>query len=199
MQFRNYDFWKKKKKKKKKKNELGFDIKHDFWFWHVDQLMNVFFSLSLLLLRTMQLLLEKDLFTFTDHAIIIRKRRKRKGKRKRRRRKLRSFRNHRRHSKYLLLELTVQMYWKSTYLNRYVRNVPSDVCSQQKLKSTQSDQSLRCPHEETFHHWISKCAQCRFWQPECAGCPESSLMSEGTFPGVEAYLEGDSVDGIVYM
>ena len=51
-------------------------------------------------------------------------------------------------------------------------NLTSDICAQRKLrsvcKSTQSDQSLRCPHEETLHpSHVSKCAQWRFWS-DCA-------------------------------
>ena len=38
--------------------------------------------------------------------------------------------------------------------------VPSDMYAQLRLKSTcastQSDQSLHCPHVETLHAWISK-------------------------------------------
>ena len=39
-------------------------------------------------------------------------------------------------------------------------NISSDMCAQRRLKSacasTQSDQSLCCPHEETLHPWLSK-------------------------------------------
>ena len=39
-------------------------------------------------------------------------------------------------------------------------NVPSDMCARRRFKSArgsaQSDQNLRCPHEETLHHWLSK-------------------------------------------
>ena len=48
-------------------------------------------------------------------------------------------------------------------------NIPSDICSKRRLKSacasSQSDQSLRCPHEKTLHPWfmIQKCAQWGFW------------------------------------
>ena len=41
-----------------------------------------------------------------------------------------------------------------------VENVPFDMCAQRRLKSAcasaQSDQSLRYPHEETAHLWLSK-------------------------------------------
>ena len=39
-------------------------------------------------------------------------------------------------------------------------NVLSDMCAQRRLISAcacaQSDHSLRCPHEENLHHWLSK-------------------------------------------
>ena len=60
-------------------------------------------------------------------------------------------------------------------------NVPSDMCARQRLKlacaSVQSDQSHRCPHEETFRPWLSKkYAQWRFWSDcACAVWSESSL------------------------
>ena len=41
-----------------------------------------------------------------------------------------------------------------------LENVPSDLCAQRRLKSacasTQSDQSLRRPHEETLHPPLSE-------------------------------------------
>ena len=40
-------------------------------------------------------------------------------------------------------------------------------CAKRRLKSAcasaQSDQSHRCPHEETMHPWLSKCAKRVFW------------------------------------
>ena len=45
--------------------------------------------------------------------------------------------------------------WAATW-----ENVPSNMCAQRRLKSAcasaQSDQSLRCPHEETLYPWLSK-------------------------------------------
>ena len=35
-------------------------------------------------------------------------------------------------------------------------NVPSDMCVKSTSVSVQSDQSLRCPHGETLHTWLSK-------------------------------------------
>ena len=41
-----------------------------------------------------------------------------------------------------------------------LETVPYDICAQPKIKPTfesaQSDQSLLCPQEETFHTWLSK-------------------------------------------
>ena len=59
--------------------------------------------------------------------------------------------------------------------------VPSNMCVRQRLKSvcasTQSDQSLRCPHEETLHPWLSKICPVKILirLRECAGWSESSL------------------------
>ena len=45
-------------------------------------------------------------------------------------------------------------------MNHNGENIPSDICVQRRLRSAcasaQSDQSLRRPHEETLHLWISK-------------------------------------------
>ena len=45
--------------------------------------------------------------------------------------------------------------WDTTW-----ENVPYDMCAQRRLKSAcafaQSDQSLRCSHEETLYPWLSK-------------------------------------------
>ena len=43
--------------------------------------------------------------------------------------------------------------------------------------SAQSDKSLRCPHEETLHPWLSKMRPVRILirQRECAGWSDSSL------------------------
>ena len=39
-------------------------------------------------------------------------------------------------------------------------NVPSDICAKRRLKlacsSAQSDQNIRCPHDDTLHPWLSK-------------------------------------------
>ena len=47
-------------------------------------------------------------------------------------------------------------------------NVPSDMYAQRRLKSAcssaQSDQSLRCPHEETLHPWRTKLCLVKFNQ-----------------------------------
>ena len=44
-------------------------------------------------------------------------------------------------------------------LSHIVENLPSDMCAQRRLRSAcasaQSDQSLRCSHEETLHTWVS--------------------------------------------
>ena len=41
--------------------------------------------------------------------------------------------------------------WAATW-----EKVPSVMCAQRRLKSAQSDQSLRWAHEETLHPWLSK-------------------------------------------
>ena len=62
-------------------------------------------------------------------------------------------------------------------------NVPSDMCAQQRLRSAcasaQSDQSLRCPHEETSCPWRSKMRPVKtlIRQREWAGCSKSSLVA----------------------
>ena len=69
------------------------------------------------------------------------------------------------------------------------KSVHSDMCAQRRLQSAcaspQSDQSLRCLHDETLHSWLSKIAQWRFW----SGCANAQAdlnlrwahMSEVTF------------------
>ena len=69
---------------------------------------------------------------------------------------------------------------------------PKDMSVQRRLRpacaSAQSDQSLRCPQEDTCILTYPKCAQWRFWS-DCAntradltlGCAQNS---EGTFPDV---------------
>ena len=51
-------------------------------------------------------------------------------------------------------------YAKIYYSHNVKKNVPSDMCVQRRLKSAgasaQSDQSLRCPHGEISHPWLSK-------------------------------------------
>ena len=60
-------------------------------------------------------------------------------------------------------------------------NIPSDMCTKRALKSacasSQSDQSLRCPHEETLHPWLSKLRMVKVLirLRECADWSESSL------------------------
>ena len=60
-------------------------------------------------------------------------------------------------------------------------NVPPDICAQRRHKSAcasdQSDQSLRCPHEETLHPWLSKTCPVKILirLRECAVWSESSL------------------------
>ena len=54
----------------------------------------------------------------------------------------------------------------------------------------QSHQSLRCPHEETLHPWLSKNRQWRFWS-DCAYAQSDqnhrwAHMSKGTFSVVAA-------------
>ena len=50
-----------------------------------------------------------------------------------------------------------------------------DMCAQRRLRSAcpsaQFDQSLRCPHEETLHPWLSKMRQVKILNRlhECAG------------------------------
>ena len=60
-------------------------------------------------------------------------------------------------------------------------NVPSDMCAQRRLKSAcasaQSDQSLHCPHEDTFHPWLPEMRpeKILIWLRECEGWSEISL------------------------
>ena len=52
------------------------------------------------------------------------------------------------------------------HTGRNVRKLPSDMCAQQSLKSAcafaQSDLNLRCPHDETLHHLLSKMRPVKF-------------------------------------
>ena len=54
-----------------------------------------------------------------------------------------------------LSSMMLQWLWAVTW-----ENVHSRMCGQSRHKSTcacaQSDQSLRCPHEETLHPWLAK-------------------------------------------
>ena len=65
--------------------------------------------------------------------------------------------------------------------NSREKNVPSDICTQRKLKSAcasvQSDQSLCCPRKETLPSWLSKMRPVKILIRlcECGGCSESSL------------------------
>ena len=57
------------------------------------------------------------------------------------------------------------------------QNVPSDMCAQRRLVSLrirESDQSLRCPHEESKMHPVKILIRLR----ECAGWSESSLGAQ---------------------
>ena len=59
--------------------------------------------------------------------------------------------------------------------------IPTDICARRRLKSTcasaQSYQTLRCPHEETLHPWLSKMHAVKILirLRECAGLSESLL------------------------
>ena len=58
------------------------------------------------------------------------------------------------------------------------QNVSSGMCIQWRVNvSAQSDQSLRCPHEETLHPWLPKVRPMNILirLRECAGWSESSL------------------------
>ena len=74
-----------------------------------------------------------------------------------------------------LTELGYRPHGVVQYINRNVRNVPSDIRAQRRFKSAcasvQSDQSLRCPHEETLHPWLSKMRPVKILirLRECAG------------------------------
>ena len=78
-------------------------------------------------------------------------------------------------------------------MNSNVENLLSNMCAQGRLKSacasTQSDQSLRCPHDETLHSWISKMRPVKILI--CANAQADlylrwTHMSEGTFSGFVA-------------
>ena len=95
-------------------------------------------------------------------------------------------------------QINVRVHWASTW-----ENVPSDVFVQRRLKLacafSRSDQSLRCPHEETFILGYPKCAQWRFWS-DCANAQADlnlrwAHMSEGTFSGVEVPLFFSTTQG----
>ena len=73
-------------------------------------------------------------------------------------------------------------------------NVPFHMCAQRRFKSAcafaQSDQSLRCPHEETLHLGYLKYGQWRFWSDFANAQADLNLcwahMSEGrTCPRVQ--------------
>ena len=62
---------------------------------------------------------------------------------------------------------------------QHEKNVPSVIFAQRRLRaaSVQSDQSLRCPHEETVHPWLSTiCAQCKFGS-KCANAQADLNLS----------------------
>ena len=69
----------------------------------------------------------------------------------------------------------------------------SNIYRQRRLKSACAfTQSLRCPHEETLNHWLSKFAQWRFWS-DCANAQADlnlrwAHMSKGTFSDVLANM-----------
>ena len=60
-------------------------------------------------------------------------------------------------------------------------DIPSNIFAQRRLKSAcacaQSDQNLRCPHEETLHLWLLEMhtVKTMIKLRECAGWSESSL------------------------
>ena len=65
-----------------------------------------------------------------------------------------------------VISIVYPMYYNGTYLKHIGKwtamseDVPSYMWDERRLKSTcacaQSDQSIRCPHEETLHSWLSK-------------------------------------------
>ena len=63
-------------------------------------------------------------------------------------------------------------------------NAPPDICVRQRFNLAcafaQSDQSLRCPHEETLHPWLFKMRAVRdlIILSECAGWSESSWSGD---------------------
>ena len=73
-------------------------------------------------------------------------------------------------------------------------NIPSYVCARWRLESAcasaQSDQSLRCPYEETLWHWPSKMhiAMVLTRLCECAGWSESSMGATVHFFDVVANI-----------
>ena len=98
-------------------------------------------------------------------------------------------------SKFIFINYFFFVYWisrkmkiSSTY-NRELKctyavlweNVPSDMCDKRRLKSactsSQSYQKLRCVHEDTLRHWLSKrrLAKIQIRLRECAVWSESSL------------------------
>ena len=68
-----------------------------------------------------------------------------------------------------------------------LENVPFDMCAKRRRKSacvsSQSAQSLRCPHEETFHPWLSKCSQLRIWS-DCTNTQTDLHLRWRTFQKV---------------
>ena len=74
-------------------------------------------------------------------------------------------------------------------------NVPPDMCAQQRLisacASAQSEQSLRCPHEDTRVSCYPKCAEWRFWSDYADLNLHWAHMSEGTFPDVAVHMLRD--------
>ena len=74
-------------------------------------------------------------------------------------------------------------------LNRTWENVHSH-CAPNEDSDQPAHQSLRCPHYETLHHWLSKMRPVKILNRlcECAGSSESSLggrhISKRVFPDV---------------
>ena len=73
-----------------------------------------------------------------------------------------------------------------------VKKVPPDICAQRRLKSacksTQSGQSIRCPHKEILHPWLSEMhpvniliiRECTVWS-ECSLGAHNRKYISGSF------------------
>ena len=76
-------------------------------------------------------------------------------------------------------------------------NVTSDVCAQRRLESAcasaQSDQSLRCPHEELLHPWLIKMHPVKILIRLRKSHADQNLrwahISEGTFSDFEVHIK----------